>query len=295
LAVVAIDVALHALPADAVVAHSGRLDIGGAALATTATGALAWGLTVGSGASGWTPASLAALAAALALAAAFVWREGRLGDDAMTPLALFGSAPLVGLNLLTLLLYGALAAFMLLLPYLLITSGRYSATAAGAALLPFPLILAVASPPMGDLAGRIGAKGPLIAGSVLAAAGLGLAPLAAGPENYWTGVFPGVAIMALGMACAAAPLTAAVLAQVDARHTGAASGLNSALAQLGGVIAVSLIGGVLARRGGAMADAFTWAAWAGAAAALASGGAVALLFPGRPRPTLRSNPRGETP
>jgi hypothetical protein len=85
------------------------------------------------------------------------------------------------------------------------------------------------------------------------------------------------------MACAAAPLTAAVLGAVDARHTGAASGLNSALAQLGGVVAVALLGGVLASRGAVFVRAFHIAAAAGALGALAAGAAILLLFDDRSR------------
>jgi EmrB/QacA subfamily drug resistance transporter len=257
---------------------SGKLDLGGAALVTLALTGLTWGLTEGAGRAGCTAASIAAVLAGIVFAAGFVRTELKLGDAAMTPPALFGARPLVALNLLTLLLYGTLAGFMLLLPYLLITEAGYSATAAGAALLPFPLIMAALSPALGDLAGRIGAKWPLIVGACLVAAGCLMAPLASHRGPYWATVLPCVVVVALGMACAAAPLTAAILSAVDPRHTGAASGLNSAVAQLGGVIAVALIGAVLARRGSAFVAAFDVAAVAGAIAALAAAAAIAFLF-----------------
>ena len=174
----------------------------------------------------------------------------------------------------------AMGGFMLLLPYLLITVVGYSAVAAGAALLPFPLVMSVLSPPLGDLAGRIGARWPLIVGACLVAAGCLLTTLAGHRGPYWATVLPGVVAVALGMACAAAPLTAAVLSAVDPRHTGAASGLNSAVAQLGGVIAVALIGGVLAQRGAAFVAAFDVAAMAGALTALAAAAAIAFLYEG---------------
>jgi MFS family permease len=208
----------------------------------------------------------------------------------MTPPALFGSRELVALNLLTLLLYGVLSGYLLLLPYLLITGLRYSATAAGAALLPFPLIMAVASPPMGALAGRIGPRGPLIAGAGLVSAGCALALLVPKGGGYWTGVLPAVTVVALGMAAAAAPLTAAVLSAVDSRHTGAASGLNSAVAQLGGVIVIALIGQVLATRGASFVQAFDVAAEVGAGVALAAGATVAIGL--KPRSSVRPLQRG---
>lgn len=262
----------------------GRLDLAGAALVTLALTGLTWGLTEGAGRSGWTPAAIGAVVAGAVFAAAFVRTELRLGEAAMTPPALFGARPILALNLLTLLLYGALAGLMLLLPYLLITVVGYSATAAGAALLPFPLIAATLSTPMGDLAGRIGARWPLIVGACLVALGCFAAMLAAHHGPYWATVLPAVVVVALGMACAAAPLTAAILSTVDPRHTGAASGLNSAVAQLGGVIAIALIGAVLAQRGAAFVAAFNVAAIVGALVALAAAAAIAFLYEGAHSP-----------
>ena len=283
LAVAAIAVALYAIEPDPHPPGSTRLDFTGAVLITAALIEATWALTEGAGPRGWSLGAVLALLAGVALAGAFAWTELREGDRAMTPPALFGSRQLVALNLLTLLLYGVMAGFMLLLPYLLITGLGYSATAAGAALLPFPVIMAIASPPMGELAGRIGPRGPLIAGAALVAAGCGLALLAPKGGGYWTGVLPAVTVVALGMAAAAAPLTAAVLGAVDSRHTGAASGLNSAVAQLGGVIVIALIGQVLATRGAPFDKAFGVSAVAGAVLALAAGATIVVLFrPAKP-------------
>jgi EmrB/QacA subfamily drug resistance transporter len=280
LAALAVAVALYAVEPDPPPTDGARLDLAGAALITAALTGLIWGLTEGAGSAGWSAAPVAAVIAGVLLAAGFVWTERRRGEAAMTPLALFAARPLVALNLLTLLLYGALAGFMLLLPFLLIVGAGYSATAAGAALLPFPIVMGLASPAAGDLAGRIGAKPLLVAGATLVAAGLLLALLAGRGGSYWTSVLPAVTTVALGMSCAAAPLTAAVLGGVDARHTGAASGLNSALAQLGGVVAIALAGGVLAARGAALVRAFDIAAVAGAVVALAAAATIVFLFQG---------------
>jgi len=278
LAACAAALALWAIPPSPSAKKHARLDLAGAALVTLALTGLTWGLTEGAGKGGWTPGAIGAAVAGAAFAAAFVRTELKLGDAAMTPPALFGARPIVALNLLTLLLYGVVAGYMLLLPFLLITVVGYSATAAGAVMLPFPLIMTVLSPLMGDLAGRIGARWPLIVGATLVAGASLLALLAVRGGPYWTTVLPSVALMALGMACAAAPLTNAVLSAVDPRHTGAASGLNSAVAQLGGVIAIALIGGVLASRGPAFVAAFNVTALAGALAALAAAAAIAFLF-----------------
>jgi hypothetical protein len=111
------------------------------------------------------------------------------------------------LTLLTLLLYGALGVLIVLIPYILIEAAAYSGTAAGAALLPFAVVLALVSPLLGGLSGRIGARAPLSVGSLMVAAGF-LLILRIGPDGkYWTSVLPAILLIAFGMAGAVAPLT----------------------------------------------------------------------------------------
>ena len=70
------------------------------------------------------------------------------------------------------------------------------------------------------------------------------------------------------MAIAVAPLTTAVLSSVDDRHVGTASGLNSAVARAGGLIATALLGIVLSQRGAALVAGFHGAALVGVGACL---------------------------
>ena len=148
------------------------IDLAGALLAAVSLGLLTWGLTVGAGRGGWSMEAIAALVAGIGLFAVFLWVEWRRGDKAMMPLALFRSPDFVGLSILTLLLYGALGGLFVLVPYVLIQGAGFSATAAGAALLPLPLILAGLSRAMGGLAGRIGSRLPLTFGPIIVAAGI---------------------------------------------------------------------------------------------------------------------------
>jgi predicted MFS family arabinose efflux permease len=213
---------------------------------------------------------LVILGAGIIFSIIFLISERRLGDKAMMPLALFGSASFVGLTLLTLLLYGALGGLFVLVPYVLIEAAGYTATQAGAALLPLPLVIAVASPAAGALSVKIGPRWPLVVGPVIVALGFLLA-LRIGPDtDYWLGVLPAMIVIALGLAGAVAPLTTAVLMSVDSHHTGAASGLNSAAARTGGLVATALIGAVLASPGPALLSAFGVAAIVGAGLCVAA-------------------------
>ena len=206
---------------------------------------------------------------------AFLGVEKVRGERAMMPLSLFGSSSFIGLTALTFLLYGALGALLVLAPYVLIQAAGYSGTQAGAALLPFAIVLAIASPMMGSLAGRIGARLPLAIGPLVVAAGF-LLLLRTGPHaDYWTTLLPAFLVIAIGMAGAVAPLTTAILSSVDRRHIGSASGLNSAVARTGGMVATALLGGVLGLTGPALVGGFHATA---IACAIASAAASASAF-----------------
>ena len=114
---------------------------------------------------------------------------------------------LSGLNLLTFLLYGAFAAAMLLIPYVLITAADIRRSQAGLAMLPLPVLMASISPAMGSLAAGIGPRMPLTVGPLIVAAGMALAVLIGPDSSYWVGAFRRCSVMAVGMAIAVAPLT----------------------------------------------------------------------------------------
>jgi len=257
---------------------AGRTDYAGAMLATAGLGGLTYALTLWSATRHFTNASLVALAAGLAFLAGFLFAEYRRGQRAMMPLTLFESRCFSGLNLLTFLLYGAFGAAMLLIPYVLITSGGYSPVQAGLAMLPLPVLMTSLSPTMGGLAAKIGPRILLTIGPLIIAGGMTLSRLIAADTGYWTGAFPTVLVMALGMTIAVAPLTASVLGSVEEQHVAMASGFNSAVARTGGLIATALLGAVLASKGDQLFAGFHSAMFVSAGvAALASLVALTML------------------
>lgn len=260
---------------------SETLDWTGGLLATLALGALTWALTIWSSHHQASLQTWLGLVCGLILLGVFLWAERRRGERAMMPLNLFGSRPFVGLSLLTFLLYGALGGLLVLLPYLLIVGGGYSPLQAGLALLPFSVVIGTASRLAGRLTAKLGPRWPLTLGPIVTGAGFALMAWADPHAGYWTGIFPGIAVIALGMAGAVAPLTTAVLSSVDARHTGTASGLNSAIARTGGLIATALVGAVMAEKGAALLAAFHAAALVAAALAVAAGVTAWLTLEGK--------------
>ena len=261
-------------------AGAGRTDYAGALLATGGLGGLTYALTLWSATRRLDAEAAVSLALGSAMLIGFLLAEHRRGERAMMPLALFASRCFSGLNLLTFLLYGAFGAAMLLIPYVLISSGGYSPVQAGMAMLPLPILMTSLSPTMGSLAARIGPKIPLSIGPSVVAIGMVLGNRVEPDSSYWAAAFPMILVMATGMTIAVAPLTSSVLGSVEERHVGLASGFNSAVARSGGLIATALLGAVLSSQGNQLFSRFHAAMIVSAVvAALAS--IVALTMLGR--------------
>jgi EmrB/QacA subfamily drug resistance transporter len=223
---------------------AGRVDWLGTILATVGLGGLVYGL-IDSVSLGWSsPQVFGSLIAGCGCLIAFVWVEARVTAP-MLPLALFKSGSFSGANLLTLFLYAAVGIFFFLFPLNLIQVQGYSTTAAGAALLPFILIMFFLSRWSGGLVSRYGPKWPLMIGPLIAALGFGLLAMPSVGQSYGKTFLSGIVVLGFGMAVTVAPLTTVVMNSVSHERVGTASGINNAVARVASVLAIAVLGIVM--------------------------------------------------
>jgi EmrB/QacA subfamily drug resistance transporter len=239
LAIPTLWITLRRVPESRNPAAPGGIDWGGALLAFGTLGSLVYGLVAASAAGTRRITVLGSLLVSAALLAAFIRVEQR-SRAPMMPLELFHSLRFSGVNVLTLLLYGALGGAFFFIPFLLIQALGYSATAAGAVYLPFTLIVGVLSRWSGKLTDRYAARLPLIAGPSISALGLLLLSVS---ESYGA-ILGSMSVLGFGMAVTVAPLTATVINAVPESRTGTASGINNAVASTGGLLLIALLGSI---------------------------------------------------
>jgi EmrB/QacA subfamily drug resistance transporter len=188
-------------------------------------------------------AALIALGAIVLVAFWFVQvHRQRTGRPApMMPPVLWRIRSFTVANLVTFVVYGALSAVMFLLTLALQIGLGWSALASGLATLPMTIILALFSGKVGSLMPRFGARPLLTWGCILMAAGMVMLAYLPSDASYLTEVFPGVLVFSIGLTLLVAPVTTTALGDIPVASSGVGSGVNNAVARIGGLVAVAVI------------------------------------------------------
>ncbi|MSO40561.1 MAG: MFS transporter [Solirubrobacterales bacterium] len=195
---------------------------------------------------GWgSPIVYGPLIGGIALFALFLVWEWRY-PHSMLDLSLFRVRNFAVTNLETLIVYaGLMGAFFFITLFLQQTAG-YSPIQAGFATTPISLLLFFLSPRFGRISTSTGPRLPMSLGPIVAGAGLLLMTRIGADANYLTEVLPGVLLFGLGLSATVAPLTATALDSVEERRVGVASGINNGVSRVAGLLAIAVLGAVIA-------------------------------------------------
>src|SRR3954469_2035031 len=239
--VVTLFLALRMVPRDVGLGLRHGFDALGAVLVT---GALMLGVyaIVGAETHGWASGRTLGLGGvALALLAAFVWREATASTP-LLPLRIFRSRNVTGANIVqALLVSGALGMFFLAVLYLQRVL-VFDALETGVAFLPVSLAIGVLS--LGFSARlnlRFGARAVLVPGMALVALGLAWFSRAPVDGAYGADVLPSMLLLGVGAGLVFPSLMTLGMSGATQSDAGLASGLVNTSLQVGGALGLAVL------------------------------------------------------
>ncbi len=242
--IVALLVLYYRVPESRDEASDRRIDYPGALLMAVGLACVTYGFLSAPGLDFHHPRVSVTLAAGFFCLVLFIVVEVK-SSQPMVPLRIFRNKVFSGANLITLFLYGALSVVVFFLALNLVQIQGYSPLIAGLTFLPFAIMLASLSRWAGSLADRIGARLPIVIGTLVTAAALlqmSTIGVTRGPSDFWTTFFPGVLLFGIGLGLTVTPLTTTVMGALDTQMVGMASGINNAVSRTAGVFATAIIG-----------------------------------------------------
>jgi EmrB/QacA subfamily drug resistance transporter len=263
-----------------------QLDLVGLGLAGAGAFGLTWAL-VRANAVGWGSVEIiTSLVAGAALIGVFLEWERRARTP-MLPLALFRDRTFVSANAVSFFMYAGLFGTLFLMAQFLQVALGNSPLGAGIRLLPWTGAPMLIAPLAGALSERYGTRPFMAAGLALQTIGLGWIALIAKPGMGYAELGAALTVAGVGISMCFPTVAAAVMSTVSLPDAGIASGTNSMLRELGGVLGIAILASVFVRQGvyhspRVFIHGFTNALWVGVGFS-ALGVAAALLAPARTR------------
>jgi EmrB/QacA subfamily drug resistance transporter len=222
-----------------------RFDIPGVVLSSLALFLLSFALIEGQKYdwNGWIWGMIAASAVVGVIF--LVYQRGQQDNEPLVPFSLFKDRNFTLMNFVGIAIsFGIVGLFLPITVYLQSVLG-YSAVKAGVALLPLSIGTFVMAGPATVLAEKVGGRWILMTGLTLFGGGLAWIMAVADVGKSWTGLVAPLFIMGMGAGCTFSPMASEVMRNVPPKLTGAASGVNNALRQVGSVLAGAVVGAVL--------------------------------------------------
>jgi len=222
-----------------------RLDTIGVLLVSLASGLLIYPLVQGRELD-WPAWSIAMMISSVAVFALFGRRERRSGNPVIDPSLFRNRGYVAGLGVIT-SFFLAMSGFMLVFNLFTQLGLHYSPLRAGLAMVPFSLGIAIGAPlSAGLLAPRFGRKALQLGIVVMtiATAGVWFTLHHYGVQTTIWNLIPATLVMGIGSGMVFAPLFDIILASIDDKAAGSASGVLTAMQQFGGAIGVAVIGTV---------------------------------------------------
>ena len=244
--VLAVLAAIFVVPESKDTSREQRLDLPG--LATSGIGllALVYAL-IEANQYGWTSARIVGLFVVAAVAlTAFVLLElhQRLP---MLDLSLFRNGTFAGANIVAILVTMAMFGIFVFFPIYMQTFLGWSPIQAGAALLPWTILIVIFAPIAGKLSDKVGSRWLIAAGmTTVGLCCLELSTVAVG-STFWR-LLPGFILGGLGMSFVMTPMSAAVMGAAPVDKAGVASGVLNTFRQVGVALGIAIMGAIITNR-----------------------------------------------
>lgn len=222
-----------------------QLDLPGAVTVTAGLMLLVFTLTKAP-VYGWGAAKTIELfAASAALLIVFLINEQR-SKHPLVPLSIFKVGNVAAANLTQLPVTASMFSMFFFITLYVQTILHFSPVKAGLGFLPVTFIIGFISIGMSHVINKIGFKKPLVIAPLFMGAGIFLLSHMRIGGNYWHDVFPGIAVMAIGMGMVFISVTIAATNGVPHRESGLASGLLNTSQQIGGSLGLAILSGISA-------------------------------------------------
>jgi EmrB/QacA subfamily drug resistance transporter len=239
--------ALLLVPGDRGHARKANLDLPGAALITGAMLLLLYTLVKAPDASWGNRHTVGELATAAVLLAAFVVAERRARSP-LFPFAILRVKGLAAADATQLIAFaGFLSMFFFLTLYMQNVLG-YTPTQSGSAYLPVTAGIVLAAGMTAQLIPRIGTRPVIVAGTLIAAAGIFYLARIPVHGGYLTDLLPGLVVMSIGLGAVFVAVTTAANAGVPSSQAGLAAGLLNTSLQLGSALGLAAFSAIATAR-----------------------------------------------